>query len=980
MSDEGIAIGNIYNDDYFEEVNYLKSNNIIIENNRTIQFFHQTFYEYCYAKQFVEKNKSLDDYIIENEQSLYIRSVVKMVTEYLREFNIKQYIKTLKKILFSDKYRFHIKTLLITCISIQEKLHKQERVFFLEHIVSSDLEEAFFTSIYSQEWILFFIEEKIFDNSFDSDKRGFIWSLFARNINHSPLQVLKYLDSLEFDDKHNFIEGIIIYIDDWKEKDLLHFFSKYFIYQQPNNDGMSNHRYYNILEKVFVYHPKFVYKQIEQPLKDTYKDFQHDIDYPLNELIEEISKLQPKELFYLLLKILKDSIEKTQFPIITEPHKIKTPFYDSYKNIMALSTIHKERTIVFHLMNLIEKLSESAFREFFSEYKNDNDVNVIQIIMHGFRKRKQTKNESIIDLIKIVDRKNGFKGRDDDFQLGLRLLISERFQTFPGDFQEYIINLYLNMTSIYDTFIFKEGDKKRFSLRNFGEKKFVFIKSLPDDVLEGHEKIRKEYQSLFRKFGNIDHTERLHGGGYKSGVVGAPLSNSAYQNMNLKSWKRSMLKFNPSYESKEFLKGGMREHSISFKETVAQNPGKFYDFINCLFDDKNINICYLSHGVDGLVEGKYEPEKVKTLYKKLIRRNLDTEYTLYSNWKVRYLVENKIIDREIVEHISDIAKNYSTPEKDHNPNHLLMDAMNSVRGSAVDILIHLYQHTEYEELIFSAIEEVIKNCNLSVKVLIVHNIAYLNHLNTQRAFEIFKVLVSTKNEDILKHSINSGQYYNNAYHEEMERYLIYLIENENTQETNYVLVKSYLEEKKYGLKYFSQFIAKGKSAKICALKVAENYLFNKGSIDIKALDILYQFIECGDVEIAREYDAIILRKFKEQNFLDLYDFMLAYSKSTVCKRSPHHFLDYLIKCSKDYPYQCLELAENIDFSRQPNIQEAGFYDKEPIQLILGIYSMLVSHHFVDKDKVEKCLDIFDNMLKHSHLRNNANKAIELLAE
>src|SRR5690606_25088656 len=139
------------------------------------------------------------------------------------------------------------------------------------------------------------------------------------------------------------------------------------------------------------------------------------------------------------------------------------------------------------------------------------------------------------------------------------------------------------------------------------------------------------------------HTERLDGGGYRSGVVSAPLSKSAYQNMNLKSWKRSMLKYNSSYKSKEFLKGGMWEHSISFKETVTQNPGKFYDFLSDLFDDINIDVCYLSHGIDGLIEGKYEPEKVKTLYKKLIRRNLDKEYILYSNWQVRYLVENNII-------------------------------------------------------------------------------------------------------------------------------------------------------------------------------------------------------------------------------------------------------------------------------------------------------------------------------------------------
>ena len=84
MYDSGIAVANIYNDEFYEELTYLKSNNLIIENNKTLQFFHQTFYEYCYSKQFVENNKSLEDYLIKSEQSLYIRSVVKMVVESTR--------------------------------------------------------------------------------------------------------------------------------------------------------------------------------------------------------------------------------------------------------------------------------------------------------------------------------------------------------------------------------------------------------------------------------------------------------------------------------------------------------------------------------------------------------------------------------------------------------------------------------------------------------------------------------------------------------------------------------------------------------------------------------------------------------------------------------------------------------------------------------------------------------------------------------
>ncbi len=353
---------------------------------------------------------------------------------------------------------------------------------------------------------------------------------------------------------------------------------------------------------------------------------------------------------------------------------------------------------------------------------------------------------------------------------------------------------------------------------------------------------------------------------------------------------------------------------------------------------------------------------------------------MYSNWKIRYFIETQTIDLEIVEHICNIAKNYPIKEQDLNPNHLLSDGINSVRGSAVDVLLNLYKHKEYKDLVFSTIEEVIENCNLSIKVTIISRIAFLNYLNTSQAFSIFKKLVSTKNTDILKHSINSGQYYNNSFHEEMEDYIVALMENEETQQTNYILVNSYLEGKIYGKKYYKDFIAKGKSAILCALKVAEEFLFYKGRLNNKAITMLYEFLNSDDIEIAREYEAIILRKFKNGEFLELYDFMLAYSKSKVCKRAPHYFLDYLILHSKDYPNECLKLIENIDFSRNPNIQESGYYDKEPIQLVLGIYSKLILPLKKDKEKIEKCLDIFDGMLTHSHLRNNAIRAIELMSE
>lgn len=67
---------------------------------------------------------------------------------------------------------------------------------------------------------------------------------------------------------------------------------------------------------------------------------------------------------------------------------------------------------------------------------------------------------------------------------------------------------------------------------------------------------------------------------------------------------------------------------------------------------------------------------------------------------------------------------------------------------------------------------------------------------------------------------------------------------------------------------------------------------------------------------------------------------------------------------KNHPEKCLELLQNIDFRDKPDIQDSGYYDKEPIQpiqLILAIYSKLVSEIIKNKTLINQALDIFDGI-------------------
>jgi hypothetical protein len=116
---------------------------------------------------------------------------------------------------------------------------------------------------------------------------------------------------------------------------------------------------------------------------------------------------------------------------------------------------------------------------------------------------------------------------------------------------------------------------------------------------------------------------------------------------------------------------------------------------------------------------------------------------------------------------------------------------------------------------------------------------------------------------------------------------------------------------------------------------------------------------------------------KTQNFEQFNPFLNLYSKTSLCLDEPRYFLQLLLTCTKTHPLECLKLVENMNFIRVPNIQERGHYDKEPVQLILAIYSKLNMDSKNNKKSIKKVLDIFDSMLTHNHLITSANNAIEL---
>lgn len=1016
-----ITISNIFENQYSEEINYLKSNNLLIENNNELQFFHQTFYDYTFSRQFVENKKSLSNYINENKQSLYVRSIIKMVTEYYREYDHDEYCKTITKLIISSKFRFHIKTLVITSLGdVKNPTNKEKNIVSKFILTDFDLARVFINSIFSLGWLEFIVSQNIPLQYFDYQKDwkinfyeklilnkiikpGFsvkydylklkemrlalLFRLFTNNRKDGLNVIISVIEKLpESDEKINFINRFLINVDDWDSEKLLVLFDKYF-YFNLEDKNRDNFWYYQILEKIFNHYPKFVLDKLKPIILKCFEEHSFTISftYEQSSIIEKINDINPDLCFSFFHSIFDELVDNNKyekdFDIEDSPLYKNSKFSDLFES----DTNESADDIIEELLSkyIKSKSTDKVFlKSYYEKHKNSNSISHLKILIVGLTEIPLLYKEEVFEFIKIIYSKNGLNGYDDKFQLYLRELITKSFVIFSEDQKVELANIILSIKSPEYIYCYTDNDgKRKVYLGSNGKKKYLFINILPKSEIDSIPILKKSYQELYRKFGKLK-VNKLYNNRTIAGAVGPPLALSAYKKMTLNDWKKSFLIFNDYYVRDRFndsFKGGKREHSNSFRDEVTNDPNKFYPLIKDLFDIQNISIDYISSGIDGLIKGKFNVQLVKELYLKLIKLNLDLSNTLSSIWNISYFIEEKVVDKEIVEYLSNLAMNHSHPEKSNNPTDPHFDSLNSVRGAAIHRIIHCYYDFQFCDTIFTTVENACDDKQISVKVAILLNLEYLNYLDIDRAFEIFTKLTDTNDTLILKYCFKSAGYFNKKFYINMLPLMDKVINNKELHDKgSYLIVHSWLLGYDENKQYYNRFINSSKKAKLQALRIAEGNLFAKEIIDQKCLDILFEFINQIDDDFASSYSTLILRKFNNSNFKELLPFMKKYSKTILFRNQPRYFLQYLLRCAKDYPNECLELLENMKFNKVITVQDKGHYDAEPVQLVLSIYSSLNNNFNTNKKQIEKALTVFDDMLKLDHLRLNSNKVMDTL--
>ena len=119
-------------DEFREDADALASEHVLVLADGRYRFFHETFFDYAFARGFAQRGERLLDLLLSDEQHLFRRAQVRQVLSFLRSANPQRYENELQSVLSDCRVRFHIKRVVFQLLSATTDPTQAERTLLRE--------------------------------------------------------------------------------------------------------------------------------------------------------------------------------------------------------------------------------------------------------------------------------------------------------------------------------------------------------------------------------------------------------------------------------------------------------------------------------------------------------------------------------------------------------------------------------------------------------------------------------------------------------------------------------------------------------------------------------------------------------------------------------------------------------------------------------------------------------------------------------
>ena len=752
----------ILEDNHGPILDYLKSSGLIqnVDGNK-IQFFHQSFFDYVYARSYVDEDKHLYKDLLQQHQGFFIRARVKSVLDYLRSANSTEYIDNIRHILQDAKYKTHIKFLVLNTVGFQINPSDEEKNVFDKIIKpNSFFYENFIDNLWSGPWLDYFIDKGYILSVFDESNQKLIDKLvlvaYRRPDIYGPIiKLLTIAKNSNYEHKFKFIESVLTKV----AKLNITAYNNFFIdtYLNWNKDEV-----FMFLNLVCEKNPKMVADVLKALTKEYYKSAKLEIGFeyiPYNRggffgIVQIMSKRAKIEWTNFLMWFIDFVLRATLWPQI-DGRKMRDSkalyVYSSHKAFSSGDDIEDYYTELIKLLKEIAVKTPKDIEEYLRSCQDSYIDNLVTVSVICY-----TANPGYFktDISKLLTDEAYYEG-SPWLTFNLNELMRNSFEMLDKSTQNAIIDLLFHLHPDWENSIIKSNGKK-YPIREYGITAYKFMEAIPDKYIK-NSKVYSLYKEYEHKFGNVSNTPpkgvQIHSGE-------PALPKEAYDNMSIQEWKHSFTEIVSDNTGTDWNKPTLTGHAMAFCECIKKDWKKFQTLIREICNDK-FNVLYSIYACKGLYESNADAEFATEIIENIIT-NFDSKslQDMFFLNSIEYIIKKGKLTDKIFKFLYQMAcdKDCEYENEDNQfKGKMINDAFfYGLRGLAASVLIKCYKYKQYCKKIFEALFKIAKDGNMATRVAVILNMAYLQNVNQERNIELFLALQSPSMPELTTIPISSS--------------------------------------------------------------------------------------------------------------------------------------------------------------------------------------------------------------------------------
>lgn len=969
---------------YNAELQYLFTNGILTQTqNVLIQFFHQTLFDYVYARRFIEKGYKLLEVLKTKHQGLFIRASVKSILTFLRDQDVKEYINTIDQLLYAknqdgkDTYRYHLKALALSNMPFFES-PKEEELKLISKTFNTDSKymNIIFESVYTLNWFNAIWE--IIDNMggwkmLNEEHKQKAMVMCHRTFSVSPNIVLNKLGKAlnlenEEDCKHLSTLLQYSYVKCDSEK-LISFYNKLIKKGSPLE-------YTYLLKNILNENPAFVCNELKRNIALQLKDNKlcHiEVSYEVRELYEELLDNFLDLAIQLLIDSLTIIYESTKYRLDKAEIYSSTAFnYFQRGENEILNSDFSQEAVNILIDKFLKKIDTDNTKHYLEDLSNSQYEGFVLIALYIYTSHPGRFKD---DVYKIITNRQVLANAPtwveyltiEALKLCFPLMsieqkraIVERILAINDKGEYRLITMSTEKRLMYGIPLLRIDSHKGKALHVIPREE---LRDISWKAYQERQRIERKFNKHLLKNEKPYRTHSYYGWPSLKEEQGVKMSNN--------SWLNSMIKY--TYDPIGWEKPSLTGQCHLFRSAVSKDPGKRLDLIKQTIKNGHISLAYSLAGMEGLLDAKRLDDAMDILREilKAINNDINSTERGFSIHSLLIALNEVINNRDIPELVFHLLCNTvinakeSEEDKYQGPQDIYNIGINQPRGKAGYMLVDCAYDEKFKEDIFQTIESIAITASVYTRAAILLNLAKLNWLDQDRNLSLFKKLMHDYNPRLMAlplHNYNPLVYFvNYAIDDLIDFFQHTLVYPECYKEQVIILWLGWLHNHndKRLRSFLDKMCNKSEDARLSLLRFLSGL---KDNINQETVDYILDLTDSRfeTKEMGEAYDNLFAH-IKNWPINFQYQIAKSFAVSPLSKYQIRNFIKFLGAFAVNYPEQTLEWISKII---ERNTPDDVFTWNNIVEVVIQSYNGIKTFNNNSNQQIlEFAMDLIDTIMQ-----------------